>query len=480
MEFSHDFEITSRRRDYVEFLEGQKRRLLSLLKHGKGMHQSVEAEIKDCIAQHPELAGRSEKYRVDDNLGETSLLLLLCAWNASLPLIEIVVSACPLSVRSNDFSTKLVYSLPLHMACYSHASVELIQYLHKCHSEGSAIVDFQNQLPLCYALMHHSDCARLLPILATGPALDSFVTLKWTPLALNSLFNVIQSLVTLFKCEEVSLILLHQGDNIMEIARAEHDGNRILSIKWEAASDNLPQLIKAFSSLSIPVTKVLLQECNASLLEQSLLPKICKLTKLTQVQIMSTTMSSALIRLFWKTMLKLPSLNYIFMYDLYWSNPVHSSDFEDLPLLNNLRRLAIMACHGKSTFIPAVAALLRSKQSHLESLNITANRLDTESMQFLAEALSINTQLKLLYATNIHVSSAPIVKVLSESNCSLVECMLQENSQAEYYTALNKVGRGIVRDSEATKGDLVELLVGLDDIRCIFGLLLEHPALWAS
>lgn len=477
MVFSHDFQVAARRRDNLEMLKEQKDRLTGLLQQGINLNRSVEAEIMECITRHPELAGRREKYRVDESLGETSLLLLLCAQNASLPLIEMVVAASPHSVRSSEFSNKLVYSLPLHMACCTHASADLIEYLHHVDPETSAKVDFHSQIPLCYVLMHHAEWSRLLPLLATRLALKSFVDLKWDRSAKNSVSVVIPTIVTLFQCTHVSLTLRNGPDKIMELKQNDEDGKRILCITWDAASEDIQALIRALQSLSIPVTKLLFRECCASLV--SILPAIVALSTVTQVQLMSTTMDSLSMQLFWTTMMKLPSLVCIFIYDLNWSTPALLSHFEGLSQLSNLERLSMMTCRVKSAFIPAVAALLRSAQSRLTSLNITANRLDAESILLLATSLITNTRLERLLATNIQTSSAPLLKVLSESNCTLIECMFQETSEAAYYTDLNKAGRRVVRNPLATRNDLVELLVSLEDIRCIYGLLSENPAMWA-
>lgn len=478
MDFSHDFQVATRRRDNLEMLKEQKGRLTGLLLQGINVNRSVDAAIMECITRHPELAGRREKYRVDESLGETSLLLLLCARNASLPLIEMVVAASPHSVRSSDFSNKLVYSLPLHMACYSRASVDLIEYLHHVDPETSTKVDFHSQIPLCYVLMHHAEWPRLLPTLATRLALKSFVDLKWNRSATNSVADVLPTIVTLFQCTRVSLILRNGPDKVMELERNDEDGNRILCITWDAASDDAQELIRALQLLPIPVTKVLFRECCASLV--LVLPAIVALSTVTQVHLMSTTMNSLSIQLFWTTMMKLPSLACIFIYDLNWSTPALLSDFEGLSQLFNLDRISMMTCRVKSAFIPAVAALLRSPQSRLTSLNITANRLDPESIKLLATSLITNTRLERLLATNIQTTSAPLLKVLSESNCTLIECMFEETSEAAYYTALNMAGRRVVRNPLATKDDFVELLVGLEDTRCVYGLLSEHPALWTS
>ena len=480
MDFSHDFQVAIRRKDNDKILKEQKAHLIGLLQEGRNMKGSMETVIIECISRHPELAGRREKYRIDKSLGETSLLLLLCSWNASLRLVETVVAACPHSIRSSDFSTKLVYSLPLHMACYSRASVELIQYLHEYNPEASTKLDFHTQLPLCYALLHHENYLQLLPMLATRRSLEAFVDFKWNNSAANSLSDVLQTLVKLFQCVKVALTLRNGSDKIFELDQDEEHSNQTLCISWDAASDDLQALSQALRHLSIPVTKVLLRECNSNVLAQSILPIVATMTQLSQVHLMSTTMNSLLLRLFWIHMMNLPLLDYIFMYDLNWTTPACDSDFEGLSQLRRLKRLSIITCRVKSAFMPAVTTLLRSSKSSLTSLNITANRLDAESIKSLAESLIGNTQLKRLVATNIQTSSTPIVKVLSESNCHLIECMIQDKSEAACYTALNKAGRQVARDPNTTKYEFVALLIHLEDTTCIFGLLLENPTLWSK
>ena len=461
-------------------LKEQKAHLIGLLQEGRNMKGSMENDIMECIASHPELAARREKYRIDKSLGETSLLLLLCSWNASLRLVETVIAACPQSIRSSDFSTKLVYSLPLHMACYSRASVELIRYLHEYHSEASSKVDFHAQLPLCYALLHHENYLQLLPMLATRPSLEAFVDLKWSYSATNSLADVLQTLVTLFQCVKVTLTFQNGSDKIFELNRDKAHSNQTLCISWDATSDDIQELSQALYHLSIPVTKLLLRECNLCVLAHSMFPIVTTMTKLSQVHLMSTTMNSSCLQLFWLYMMKLPLLDYIFIYDLHWTTPARDSDFEGLSQLHRLKRLSIMTCRVKSAFMPAVTTLLRSSQSSLTSLNITANKLDSASIKSLAESLIGNTQLKRLVATNIQTSSIPIVKVLTESNCHLIECMIQDKSEAAYFTALNKAGRRVARDPKSTKYDFVALLTYLDDTVCVFGLLLENPTLWSN
>lgn len=108
----------------------------------------------------------------------------------------------------------------------------------------------------------------------------------------------------------------------------------------------------------------------------------------------------------------------------------------------------------------------------------------------LAKGLAANRSLKSIYCYTRewgHVrkeGTKALVESLSSYNTTLKHCHVQidgcyAESRLKYYCALNRAGRGLIRDNACPKSDFVDILyANIDNSSIIYGLLVDVPHRW--